>query len=645
MAGERVTVSGVGVFDSDQIAKASPSYGLRDDPPTLTLTLRDRGRTIEAAPGLDAAGPTLLGDVIVAEYGGTLWRAVSLTGGADPVIVLRHHIADSLIRRYGPLSAKKGTSRAQWNRGLLSLNGRAPWRVVCPEADGSRPPVLSAGDVLRDRSVQRTRDAQRAPGFAPGASFRVAGRTASEAQKRVLAAALSVADDESANGKDREALVCALIVESRAQNLAYGDASSTGPLQVLAGTARAVGVNPRSTEQVCREFLRNGYWRYRPDGAIALARKHPSWTAGQIAQACQGSAHPERYDAARKEARAIIAAWSGGNTTGTTGEENRSTFSLDENTTYWAHTGTSAGEVNRARFIGQDKLGDALYWVAETLLARSRPYATISPWDSAVILSPPRFDEARSVDALTAQLAMPRTLCGQLIGRNLSVVGYRGQDGHYLVTKAARSGRGDRWVQVELERPRNPLKKAATTSSIGASSASSTTRTAASASSVDAADVAVARITTDGGAKGIVDQIADLAKRVGGASIYVGSDYRPGSTTSSGNVSDHASNNATRAARDIGKRGTNLITGPPSPEMDRAVVAIGKALGRTYKLGAVVIDTFQWNGFRVQLLWRTPKYGGHMGHLHAGVSRIGATRDANNSGRTDNGTPYLRRPF
>ena len=127
-------------------------------------------------------------------------------------------------------------------------------------------------------------------------------------------------------------------------------------------------------------------------------------------------------------------------------------------------------------------------------------------------------------------------------------------------------------------------------------------------------------ITTNGGARGIVDQAYAIARRAGGSKVYVGSSFRPGDRVGSGNRSDHSGNDSYRAARDIGKQGTNLLSGPPSPELDRGIVAIGKAFGRNYGDGrGTVIDTFYWRGFRVQIIYRTPAYGDHRGHIHVGV--------------------------
>lgn len=130
-------------------------------------------------------------------------------------------------------------------------------------------------------------------------------------------------------------------------------------------------------------------------------------------------------------------------------------------------------------------------------------------------------------------------------------------------------------------------------------------------------------ITTTGGALGIVQQAYSIARRVGGSDIYVASGYRPGSTTSSGNRSDHNGRGPDLAANDIADQGYDVLWGPPSPELNAAAVKIGKAFGRDYGNGAHrIVDTFYWRGFRVQVIWHTPEYGGHLGHIHVGVRRL-----------------------
>lgn len=474
---DRVFIAGVGVADGDEIIKVSPSWSF--DAPVLTVTLADRQRRMQYAPALAPGGTTPLGDIITAEHAGTRWLCTSITPGAQPVGTFEHWISATLRGKLGPVTAAANVNRPQFNKSLLSLQGRAKWRTVVTDASGRKPPVLDAKTVSQVREQEAARDAVRAPGFAKDASFKIGGQAASPAQKRVLATALSVADDEDAPPRAVLALVCALIVESRAQNLSYGDSTSKGPLQLLASTAQGLGVSANDVAAVCRLFLRDGYWKYRPDGAIALSRKHPAWSAGQIAQACQGSAFPDRYDQARGEARAVIAAWSGSATTEAEPGEERETFAVGADESYWDHTRTSAEAVYRRRFIAA---GNVVYWEAESTLAKSRPYLTLTPFQTGCILMPGTLDERRNIDKLSASLLLPATACGDAIGRAVAVADYGSLSGTYVVEKAARSTRNDRMIQVDLVRARNPLRKApgqsAGTASVAGTGSTSVTTTA-----------------------------------------------------------------------------------------------------------------------------------------------------------------------
>jgi len=95
--------------------------------------------------------------------------------------------------------------------------------------------------------------------------------------------------------------------------------------------------------------------------------------------------------------------------------------------------------------------------------------------------------------------------------------------------------------------------------------------------------------------------------------LYTVSGYRPGDD------GDHGGNGFDRAARDIAHPKYDALTGPPQPELDDVAVVLGFALRRLYARGSTVIDTWHELGWRLQVIWRTPKYGGHMGHIHFGV--------------------------
>jgi hypothetical protein len=100
-----------------------------------------------------------------------------------------------------------------------------------------------------------------------------------------------------ARGKAKLALWMAGIVESGLKNLRFGDRDSLGALQLRAGLhGRGLALNPFASAVA---FLTRGFTG--KGGAIALARNR-GMTAGQVAQAVQGSAFPGRYDQVRSRA-------------------------------------------------------------------------------------------------------------------------------------------------------------------------------------------------------------------------------------------------------------------------------------------------------------------------------------------------------
>jgi hypothetical protein len=100
-----------------------------------------------------------------------------------------------------------------------------------------------------------------------------------------------------AGPKARLALWMAGIVESGLRNLMRGDRDSLGALQLRAGLhGRALALNPFGSALA---FLTRGFTGR--GGAIALARNR-GMSAGQVAQAVQGSAYPSRYDQVRSRA-------------------------------------------------------------------------------------------------------------------------------------------------------------------------------------------------------------------------------------------------------------------------------------------------------------------------------------------------------
>lgn len=88
------------------------------------------------------------------------------------------------------------------------------------------------------------------------------------------------------------------LVESNMHNLPCGDRDSLGVFQQRPSQGWGTPVQVVDVAYASNSFFTR---------AITVAAAHPDWSAGQVAQAVQVSAFPDRYDAAEPAARALIA--------------------------------------------------------------------------------------------------------------------------------------------------------------------------------------------------------------------------------------------------------------------------------------------------------------------------------------------------
>lgn len=114
----------------------------------------------------------------------------------------------------------------------------------------------------------------------------------------VLKTLLRVARHRGIGKRVRLAEFEAAWVESHANNLHCGDADSVGVFQQRPSQGWCVHRSGcLNVKHATNKFL---------DQAIPLAKAHPKWSAGAIAQGVQRSAYPSRYDAAKDKARHLI---------------------------------------------------------------------------------------------------------------------------------------------------------------------------------------------------------------------------------------------------------------------------------------------------------------------------------------------------
>ncbi|WP_253828168.1 hypothetical protein [Prauserella aidingensis] len=115
-----------------------------------------------------------------------------------------------------------------------------------------------------------------------------------EADDDVLVIIENVLDDQNAGEKVRLATYEAAWVESHANDLDCGHASSIGVFQQRPDYG---WVNAGDPELATYDFL-HGNPSDGTAGAIEIDAANPDFTAGQVAQSVQRSAYPDRYDEA-----------------------------------------------------------------------------------------------------------------------------------------------------------------------------------------------------------------------------------------------------------------------------------------------------------------------------------------------------------
>lgn len=157
-----------------------------------------------------------------------------------------------------------------------------------------------------DRSAARK-------GLGKGVHALLNGQPLDAEQRRNVNLAMEAIEDTNAGDRASIALFEACIVEAPYfHNPIGGEGTSSGILQLIdthLGGSTSTRGGRRDVKLVCKLFLTEGFTG--KGGAIDLARKNPTWTPGMIAQACQGSGYPDRYEQHRGEADDLLAAAGG----------------------------------------------------------------------------------------------------------------------------------------------------------------------------------------------------------------------------------------------------------------------------------------------------------------------------------------------
>lgn len=165
--------------------------------------------------------------------------------------------------------------------------GRQGKRLTTPQVRRVQGKVRRA-----KRELRKARNATRTP----KKNLMRAGLDAEQAQ--VLATVLNVGRKRGATKKEMLAAVETALVESNVRNLGYGDSDSLGWRQERASVYP--GKDLLDVKAAANRFF---------DESVTDANRGPGMTAGQLAQAIQASAYPDRYDERKGEAVPLLRAF------------------------------------------------------------------------------------------------------------------------------------------------------------------------------------------------------------------------------------------------------------------------------------------------------------------------------------------------
>lgn len=589
----RLRAAGIERVQIDQRVTGGTLDKTIDGASTLTLTLDDSDRVLIRSGVFERSIDVKLDEVF--------WRLVKVAKAGDSLTLTFEDRAVAWLRE---MTSPRKASRTKMTRAEFALSivrevkkgGGIPF--FCPELHVTQKVAIES---KRDKVSPTKRKQTVAGGVARDARVTVKGRAATSAQRQTGERVLDVAASLDAGERATLALMEAVIVESLVTNLPGGDLDSRGVLQIRDQTAQSMRIDNRDVEQCVNAFLTRGFWS--KGGAIALAAKNPSWTAGQVAQATQGSRYPSRYDDRRNEARIWIEAYSGDLGSGSFTSTKRLPFQFQRGgtdgvvETSWECLQRLAEEVGWRCFV----VGGVCYFAAETTLLAAKPRAVLSENSDGVDVIDFDVDNGKASSDATITARVARS--GFPPGSVVELRDCGPADGRWLVANVSR-GVFDASATVTLKRATKPLREPA-------AETQTTTLTGGSIGSSRA-------IASGRSPKEIIDEVCvPLAQQhamVTGASAeaIAAANARHGATVS-GSRSDHQGPPTLAWAADM-SNGSQ-----PTRQMDGLAADLAKTFGIPWTGSGLVTKTS--GAYRLQLIYRTSEGGNHFNHVHFGVRR------------------------
>lgn len=376
---------------------------------------------------------------------------IHLNKGHMVEVILEDEAIHRLRQNTKALTMSRGAvTRAEFIKHMFAESGIP---LISPELEKKQPIESN-----KEAETRKQKNKKHKPGISAHAKLTVKQQPADSEQRANIETALEVAVSHSAPEKAPIALIEAIIQESECRNMHSGDGTSTGILQLLASTAAGLHVDPLDIHAVCGLFLTTGF--YGKGGAIALAKAHPDWNPGQIAQAVQGSAFPDAYEVWVKEATSMVNAFTG---EGAAGLQEGKTFVKEyqyerkAGEDSWAAARRLAEEVGWYLFIVD---GEGHFYSGE-YLKRSMPLMLVAPGADGLLGNPTfgymtshSYDDTVTVECHASKWGAPP-------GSIAELEGYGPVDGRWITTAITREKMKSSVTVITLGRGKLPKKEPA----------------------------------------------------------------------------------------------------------------------------------------------------------------------------------------
>lgn len=355
--------------------------------------------------GKVARGPTAIGLAVEAQVDGITFRCVKASRQGTQLSLVFEDRAISWLR--GKTGVRRSASRSDTTRAqfLLALLReikveRIPF--VCPQLSVRQ----ALGGASTSTTVAGTLGAASLAGMdGNGQRYPITGGARSNLER-----VMRQADADGATGRARLALIEACNIEAQWRNPAV--ATDHDSLGILQARVSYVGrKNALDIEWCVHKFLVGPAFTGGAAGAIALAKKNPGWTPGQIAQTIQGSGYADRYERTRTASERLMEQWAGASNsseakaaaaaTGTAATY-RFERAVDEDS--WTAMQRLAQEVGWRLFMR----GRSLVFMSEPDLFRQPVRMTLALDDPGVLDLQYDVDWGKTASTVTASVVMRR---------------------------------------------------------------------------------------------------------------------------------------------------------------------------------------------------------------------------------------------